>query len=689
MNGVVCAVAPAQSRVTSVMVCCLILGCVLGGRAAYLQVGPHPRLEAMAKRQFQAKVLVRPRRGAVVDRNGEPLAVNIESNSLAANPSKIKNKRSMAWLLSKVTQIPYAKMLAKLGGDRPAKARDGAVIKEKEFVWIKRHLPESEMAHLKRWRLMDAEGDLVGGLWLVKESKRVYPHGELAAHLLGDVNIDSEGLEGVEMWQNEHLRGKVVSMNAIRDALGRPTFIDAVAARHVKDGEPVQLTIDASLQYAVEQELKAAVHKAGARSGTVIVMNAVNGEILSMANEPSFNPNEHGVPADRRRNRAVTDGYEPGSTMKPVLLAGALTHGMHLSDQIWGSLGTFKVQGKKISEAETHEKFEWLTLKKIIQLSSNVGAAKLALKLGVDPYLSTLQAFGIGARSAIGFPGEISGRLPARKDWQPLTLANIGFGQGLLTTPIQMTRAYAAFANGGWLVQPSLLREPGEGGPKPVAPRRILSEKVAEQTVEALISVTEDKGTGVKARLDGYRVAGKTGTAQVVEPGTGRYSRSRYITSFIGFPVGLEQKIVIFASVDDPKGVYYAAENAAPLFREVLAAVANRFSLPANIDPGKRLATLTDRISTSLAKSVPAPAAPAKPEFKIAVHRELEILATGPTTWRAPSLKGLTAREAARVLQGHRLSLELHGMGVVASQTPEEGRPLAEGDTVRLHMREP
>ncbi len=683
-----CAVDPAQRRLTSMMVFCLALGTLLGARAAYLQVGPHPKLEAMAKRQFQAKVLVRPRRGAVLDRNGEPLAVNVESNSLAANPSKIKNKRSMAWLLSKVTGIPYAKLLTRLGGDRATGA------KEKEFVWIKRHLPESELSHLKRWRLMDAEGDLVGGLWLVKESKRVYPHGELAGHVLGDVNVDAEGVEGVEMWQNEKMRGKVVSMNAIRDALGRPTFIDAVAARHVKDGESVQLTIDASLQFAVEQELKSAVAKTRARSGTVIVMNAVNGEILAMANEPSFNPNDKTASVDRRRNRAVTDGYEPGSTMKPVLLASALSHGMHLNDQIWGSLGTFKVQGKKISEAEAHEKFEWLTLKKIIQLSSNVGAAKLALKVGAENYFSTIQAFGIGSKTAIGFPGEISGKLPPRtprQDWQPLTLANVGFGQGLLTTPIQMTRAYAAFANGGWLVQPTLLREPVQDA-KAVAPKRILPDAVVASTLEALESVTEEKGTGVKARLDGYRVAGKTGTAQAVDPGTGRYSRSRYIASFIGFPVGLEQRIVIFAAVDDPKSSIYAAETAVPLWREVLAAVANRFSLPANIDPSRRLANLSDRITTAQAHSVPAPKASPKPEFKPEPKLELTLegqTSTGGWTWKMPSVKGLTPREVARVLKGRRFQLEIHGVGIVHSQFPEEGHTLAEGDTIRLHMREP
>ncbi len=651
-------------------------GVVVLGRAFSIQVMTDPRLERMARRQFQSKVLMSPRRGSILDRNGEALAVNVETNSLAANPSKIRTRKNLVRLLARALDISYEKLQARLKDKR-------------EFLWLRRHLSEREINLLKKSQIIAADGDLVEGLWLVRESKRVYPHHELAAHVLGTTNVDNEGLEGVELWFNSRLKGKVVSVETTRDALGRPTFLDAAVAKSVKDGENVHLTLDASLQYSIQQELKHSVAKTGSRSGSVIVMNAVNGEIVAMANEPAYDPNISGSPPANRRNRALTDGYEPGSTLKPVLLAAALSNGMKLSDQIWGNQGSFQVQGKKISEAEAHEKFEWVSLRKMIQVSSNVVSAKLALKIGADNYLKLLQSLGFGGKSGIGFPGEISGRVPPRKAWQPLTLANIGFGQGLLVTPMQMVRAYASFLNGGWLVDPVLVS--GEHAPQRQAPRRVFPASVAEGVVGALASVTEQGGTGGKAILDGYRVAGKTGTAQTVDPGTGRYSRSRYISSFIGFATGVDPKLVIYAALDGPKGVYYASETAAPLFRNVLSAVVNRFSMPS--DPAlvrRPEAEVRDSIAAShQGDSIHSGQA----------HAELPIvlqpvgaadtgaqLENSTIPWKMPALIGLTAREALRALQGRPYQIEIDGRGVVRAQHPEAGNTVADQATIRLSL---
>jgi cell division protein FtsI (penicillin-binding protein 3) len=658
---------------TVIMVGILLVAGSIVTRAAYIQFWNNPKLEQMSRKQFQSKVLIRPLRGTISDRNGEPLAVNIETNSLAANPEKIENRRTMIRLLSKATDLSVAKITHLLN-------------EKKEFVWIKRHLSDAEMARLKKWRLIEADGDLAQGLWMVKESQRVYPHGELAAHTLGDVNVDSEGVEGVELWQNEKMTGKVVSITAIKDALGRPSFIDAVAAKHVKDGEPVELTLDASLQFAVEQALRESVTKTSARAGIAIAMNATNGEIIALANEPSFNPNLKDASVDRRRNRALTDGYEPGSTLKAVLTASALSHGWKLSDQVYGEKGTFKVQGKRIAEAEAKEKFGWLSVRNVIQLSSNIGAAKIALKLGADNYYKTLKDYGFGTKTGSGFPGEISGRVPARKDWQPLSLANIGFGQGVLVTPIQMIRAYASFLNGGLLVTPKLIKDDTV---TEAPPKRVITEKVASDVVNALQSVTEDKGTGINARLEGYDVAGKTGTAQVVDSETGRYSRNRHIASFIGFATGVDPKVVIFVSLDDPKGVYFAAETAAPLFKNVLSAVVNRYSIPAHGDqaplkPAKLLAS--DKVKLSQASAIHAADAeaplPTALEWKGATPK-------GDMIWKMPSLRGLSVREAVQVLQGHRFSLEVRGDGVIQAQSPEEGKAIAEGEIIHLGLGDP
>lgn len=674
-----------KARFTGLMVACMVLASLMIARAAYIQILSHPKLEAMAKRQYTTKAYIKPQRGIITDRNGEALAVNIEAKSLAANPLKINNKRSLARLLSKATDVPYSKVLKRIS-------------EKKEFTWIKRHLSATEMKRLRKLKLMDSDEDLVEGLWFVRESNRVYPHGQVAAHLLGDVNVDDEGVEGVELWQDHRLRGKIGSVSATKDALGRPTFIDTSAVRTVQDGQPVALTIDSTLQFEVEQELKAAVQKSGAQGGSVIVMNASNGEILAMANEPSFHPHQKGIPLEKRRNRAITDGYEPGSTVKALLAVSALTHGWKLTDEVWGEKGSFVLQKHRISEAEAHEKFEWVSLKKMIQVSSNVAAAKVALKLGADHYMRTLQLFGLGSKTGVGFPGEISGKIPPRKLWQPLTLANIGFGQGILVTPLQMTRAYAAIANGGWLVQPRLLSasDPSSVTDPPV---RIFPQRVSEEAIEALQAVTETGGTGVKATSPGLRVAGKTGTAQMVDPESGRYSRSKYIASFIGFPVDVNPRMVIFTSLVEPHGVYYASETAAPLFKEVLSSVANRCNLPMQVAPVQVLAQQSiQQDEVKLTQAAPLVLESESTSQAMGDQKRHDShLSLAPSVrseqssqrWSMPSLIGLSPREALRAFKGHEFQVEVSGSGVISAQVPEAGKTLVEGDRVRLILNEP
>jgi cell division protein FtsI (penicillin-binding protein 3) len=639
-----------KARITFLMLVCILLSLAMLMRAAHVQVLKNPRLEWMARRQFQSRTLVRPHRGLILDRHADPLAVNVNVKSLAANPKKIKNKRNLAVLLARAIGIGEAKLFQKLSENR-------------EFVWMKRHLSAKQLQEFKKLRIMDAEGDLVEGLWLVKESERVYPHGRVASHLLGDVNIDSEGLEGVELWMNERLRGKVVSLSAIKDALGRPTFIDARAARSIQDGETISLTIDAFLQYEVEQILASWVKKTGSRFGSVIVMHALTGEIFAMANEPSFDARSKSVPLDHRRNRAMTDGYEPGSTLKAMLLVGMLMHGGKLKDRVWAERGSFVVQGHTITEAESHEKFEWLDLTSMIRVSSNIAAAKFAFRLGADLYFKTLRLFGLGAKTQMGFPGEISGRIPPRKNWTALTLANIGFGQGILVTPLQMVRAYAALANGGWLIQPHLIRASGER----IFGQQIFSAEVSQTALKSLVSVTQE-GTGEKARLPGYQVAGKTGTAQMVDPSTGKYSHSQYITSFIGFALN-DPLMVIFVSLGEPQGSYYASVTAAPFFREVLQSVVNRCGIPMSEQEEVRVGRQEHFFTSSWVQQTSLRPASGK-------------------GWIIPSFEGLTPREVFEVLKGYPLQLELYGSGLVRKQEPAAGKVLEEG-VLRLWLHAP
>ncbi len=663
-----------KKRILTVFLICSTLGAALLGRIFYIQVIKDDRLAALARRQFNSKILVSARRGAIVDRNGEALAINTDAFSLAANPKKIANRALTSKLLAKSLNLGKQKI-----SDRLKEKRD--------FIWIKRHVTENEIEQMKKWGLSDRYGNLPEGLWIVKENHRTYPHGTLASQIVGTVNIDNEGVEGIELSQNKRLEGKGVSVSAIKDALGRPAFYDTVAAQDARDGEEIQLTIDASLQFSVEEELKSSLEKTRARSGIVIVMDAVNGDILALAHGPSYNPNQREIRGEIRRNRSITDGYEPGSTIKPLILAGALERGYKITDQFYGEKGSFKVQGRRISEAETHEKFEWMTLDKMVRVSSNVVAAKLAMKLGQGNLVDIFSKFGFGGRTGISFPGELAGWLPSKKGkpLQPLTLATMGFGHGLMVTPMQIARSYAALANGGYLVTPRLLKNPRKEE-EPKAPVQILQPETVRLVTDAMKSVTEKDGTGKKAALDGYVVAGKTGTAQTVDEKTKRYSQSRYISSFAGFPVGVSPKLVILAILDEPsKPTYYASETAAPLFREVLNAAVTRYAIPSVRELEIRpLAARHENQKKK--KEEPITLTQAHPE---PAPEALELLGTTPQgkkVWKMPSLRGLTVQEASQLFEDAKISIRTQGAGVVEEQSPSVEHKLTEGETVSLKL---
>lgn len=673
---------PIRRRFTVIVIAAAMFSFTIITKAVFVQIFTDPRLERLAKRQFHSRVLVRPRRGMIVDRNNEPLAVNLETQSLAANPQKISNRSKLIKHLSRSTGISQRRLSRKLSG-------------KKEFVWIKRHLTESQLESFRRNALLDADGDLLEGLWLVKENRREYPQGKIASHIIGDVNVDSEGLEGIELRFNDHLKGEVVAVKAIKDALRRPTFIDAVAAGHVRDGKTIRLTIDTSLQYSVESALESAVKKHQAKAGTVIVMNAENGEILALANRPTFSPKQSRTPPSHRRNRAVTDAYEPGSTAKPLLVAAALSAGWSDKKLIWGGRGQLRIQNRTISEAEAHEKFEWLTLRKIIEVSSNVGSAKIALELGSEKWISFLRMLGFGEKTGIEFPGEVSAWLPSpRTKLQPITLANMGFGQGFSSTPLQMTRAYAALINGGRLVTPRLVLEEEEPQSSEVKKsaqgKKVLAPSVAQRVVRALASSVAT-GTGTRAQVKGYRIAGKTGTAQKIDPQTKRYSKTDYASSFIGFAVDVDPKIVIYTLIDRPQGRYYASETAAPLFQEVFKAVANRFRFPSRLDKGEE--------SAPLAKSQPVQKSPPvlsrRNVLRLAQFKEepktvfqwKSKTQDGQEVWKVPDLRGLSAREILKIVKNHEFELKLMGFGTVKNQLPLPGAVIKDGQTLKLTLK--
>ncbi len=655
-------------RLSIVVIAFACIGVGMLCRSTWIQIIGDPKLENLAKRQFHTKFSEKPRRGLITDRAGEPLAINLESSSLAGNPSKILKSRSTLHLLSRALGVSVPALKKNLNA-------------KKSFAWIERHVTDERLKKFKKSGILFGDGEMPEGLWIVKEMKRIYPHAEMAAPLLGTVNVDAQGLEGVELWKEATLRGKSATVDAIKDALGRPALMNSSSSAKTEDGKNIELSLDTSLQFGVEEALKESMLKTKSQSGLAIVMDSATGEILALAQNPSFNPNLKSSGGPHRKMKALTDGYEPGSTLKPLLLAAALGSGMKSTDQLHGHFGKFKVQNRSINEAEAHEKFGYISLKKMIEVSSNIVAAELGLKLGAEKYLSFLRELGFGQKTGTQFPGEVSGWIPSNpKQVKPLSLANIAFGQGIVVTPMQMLRAYAALSNGGYLVEPTLLKQEDQDRVRKVP---VMRSQVIKEVTQALLGVTEGtNGTGKSARVEGFKIAGKTGTAQTVDPRTKQYSSTRYISSFVGYPVGIKQSITILTLLDHPKGIFFASQTAAPLFSAVLKKVISRYSIPA-----------TEPIAQPLAQSSNTPAQEPLATREISSESENEKVNESSVSSLIvrelmPSLVGLTPQEAMSTLKSFAPKIQIHGFGVIKRQIPESGSPLHAGARVTLFLGE-
>ena len=530
----------------------LLLG--LGGIAAKLftiQIHHGRRLTERAERQYQRLVPLVSRRGTVFDRAGRELAVSLRVSSAFAQPSAITNPRDTARALAPILGQPAKELQARLSTD-------------KTFVWLQRQLEP---------RQAEAISDLgLKGIGLVPESRRYYPRQDLAAHVLGMVGLDERGLEGVEHLYDEVLGGKPQLVSAQQDALGRLVF-------RQEEPEPkmpifdVHLTIDEVLQYITERELARAVERSGAKAGTAVILDPGTGEILALANQPTFDPNHYKrASSAAKRNRAATDYVEPGSIFKVILAAGALEEGIVApTDLVYGENGSIEVSGVTIRD---HGKYGWLTIRQVLAQSSNVGAIKLGQKLGKSLYYHYMSAFGFGSLTGVDLPGETPGLIRRPKGWSALSLPVLSLGQEVSVTAVQFAAAFGAVANGGSLLRPHVVRSlrTQDGGitrnVEPVVVRRVISEQTSRTLLEMLTSVVEE-GTGKEAAVPGYSVAGKTGTAQKVEPATGRYSHRKIVASFVGAIPAEAPRLVILVMIDEPETMRWGGSIAAPTFREI------------------------------------------------------------------------------------------------------------------------
>jgi len=532
-------------------------------RLVTLQVLQAAELTARADRQHQKTVTLEGARGTVTDRHGKVLAMNVEVPSIFGVPTSLDSPANAARSLSPVLHIRREEIEKKLRQD-------------KHFVWLARKV-EPEQGH----RLEQLSID---GIGMVMEGRRFYPKGPLLSHVLGFVGMDGLGLEGLERRYESQLHGEKRLTILQRDALGRTVFPKGLREQVPATGQSLTLTIDEVIQYIAEKELEEAVEHAHAKSGTIIVLEPQRGSVLAMAVSPRFDPNAvASLTADRWRNRTLTDTYEPGSTMKLVVAAAALEEKVMMpGSMLFGENGRMTVANTTIHD---HEKLGWMTFAQMIQKSSNIGAAKTGMLLGEQRLYRYLQAFGFGQRTDIDLPGEVAGLLKSPREWGRRSLASISMGQEIGVTPLQMVSAVSAIANDGVLMKPYVVSEVRDQKGQPVrevipqVKRRVISPATA-RTLTSIMEGVVTNGTGMKAAIPGFRVAGKTGTAQKVDPRTGAYSSALSIGSFVGFVPADAPRLAMIVVIDEPQGEAWGGIVAAPVFRRVGEQVLTYMGVP-------------------------------------------------------------------------------------------------------------
>lgn len=548
----------------------LWMGAVLG-RLTYLQLFRHSDYLARALRQQQRSFEITPERGAIYDRNGRPLAMSVPVDSAFGVPAEIADEHLAARLLSGVVGVPQEVLEARFESSR-------------SFVWISRKLPPEKAEAINRLNLK--------GVYLQKENQRFYPKRELAAHVLGFVDLDEKGLQGIERELDSQIRGKSERIVVMADA--RRRWFDGSETRRER-GASVVLTLDEKIQYTAERELAAAMAKTRAAAGTVIVMNPNTGEILALANWPKFNPNKASdAGSDTWMNRAVSAIYEPGSTFKLITLAAAFDQGITRPDEVFDcENGAVYISGHRIRD---HKPFGLLTVSDILAKSSNVGAIKIALRLGAPKFYDYIRAFGFGTTTGVELPYESRGRVARLEDWKPISVGSISVGQEIGATPVQLITAVSAIANGGLLYKPRIVSElrrdekalPAEGELAPTEPKRVIRPETAA-TLRQLMEGVVLHGTGTAAHLDGWTSAGKTGSAQKIDPVTGRYSATQFIASFTGFAPINNPAVTILVSLDSPVGLHEGGQVAAPVFKRIAEQVLAYLDVPRDVPLNPKL----------------------------------------------------------------------------------------------------
>lgn len=645
----------------------MLWGAAIEGRLWYLQVHVHPELQARAERQQLRTISVPPKRGEILDRRGRVLAYSVDTDSIYAVPSEIEDAKQAAAALCGALEDCAPKDPQSLA-DRLGQSR--------AFVYVRRQVSPAQARRVEALEL--------AGVGFLKEDRRFYPNKELAAQVLGFVGIDNNGLGGLEAAYDAQIRGSrgtlLVQTDARRHAFSR-------LERPPTVGATIELTIDQYLQHVAERELRDGVARNRAAAGTVVIMDPRTGEILALANEPSFNPNAfRDALAAQRRNRAVQDIYEPGSTFKVVTASAALDERVvGVNDPIDVSAGLIRFGSRVIND---DHRYGVLSFTDVIVKSSNVGAIKIGLMLGPERLGRYLRRFGFGRVLSPDFPGQTAGIV-----WDPTSLdasalASVSMGYQVGVTPLQMVTAVSSIANGGDLIEPRVVRALVRDGRRTEVRPKVLGRTIKEETAAELTSIMEgvvERGTARYAQVPGYTIAGKTGTAAKVVDG--RYSHSEFNASFVGFLPSRDPLAAIIVVIDSPRALgYYGGPVAGTIFQKIATATLRHLGVPPTINPEPPI--LVARHSPELieARSGPPEITPTRGANTPAIV-PLGAPIGGPTVAQTlPDIRGLSAREALRALTSLGLTARLHGDGFVVRQRPAPGTPIEIGASSELWL---
>jgi cell division protein FtsI (penicillin-binding protein 3) len=674
---------------TRMGILCGVMGLALGGvvsSAWRVQIEDGPEWRDMAEKQRQRRLHIEPKRGTVYDRNGAALAVSIEVPSVSADVVEMLRGADGAPAQDAVLRDAASRLAQALSLD--ANETYAKLAQRHRFVWIKRRITGDESRAVRDLSDPKKPGRPIKGLAIEGEGHRYYPARELAGPLLGFVAPDAQGKDGLELSLEEDLRGKVEDVRGLRDRSGRLIF-EGASEENTMQGNDVQLSIDEGIQHVAERELDAAMHTYETRGGSLVVVDPSTGEILALASVPGYNPNDYTESdVDGRRDRAVTDRFEPGSVMKPFLMASALAAGtLKPTTVIDCEHGVYQIAGVTIHDTHVSD---LLTPTQILAKSSNIGALKIGLQLGEPALYAAYRRFGFGEPTGVPLPGEASGVLrPQARPWYEAETASASFGQGISVTTLQLAMAMSAIADGGRLLEPVLVKKVSDGRGNVVREagvhvrREVVPPGVARTVADMLTAVTEEGGTAVEASVPGFRVAGKTSTAQKVDPTTGKYSSDKYTAVFVGFVPVEHPRIVVAVVLDEPMIGRYGGDLAGPVFRRVSEATLRYLGVTPSATSAKiagivRAGDPADAMLAAMKGPAPTLSEPPSPATP--------ALAGGV---KVPDATGMAAHDVVAAISKAGLVPQIEGSGRAVRQSPAAGTSAPRGSPVRVVFEPP